>query len=87
MSMNCKDLVEMICDFIDEGLAPEVKALIEHHLCGCPDCTTSVNDYRATIHITRALGRSGHDALPAAVEARLRAVIEVHYLAGNRPGG
>ena len=87
MSMTCKDLVEMLCDFIDEGLSPEIRALIDHHLCGCPDCTVSVNDYRATIHVTRALARGSIDSLPTAVEARLRAVIAIHVTAQDHTTG
>ena len=79
MTFRCEDLVEMLCDFIDEDLAPEIREMIEHHLCGCPGCTTSVNDYMATVRVTRALGRCDHTPLPEAVETRLRAVIEIHF--------
>lgn len=77
--MNCQELVELISEFLDGELAAEQRVLVEQHLCGCRDCHVSLELYQATIRVTRALGRCGHDPLPVTFEARLRAVVAMHW--------
>jgi anti-sigma factor RsiW len=38
--LACKQLVELVADYLDDGLSPEMKARFEAHLAGCDGCTT-----------------------------------------------
>lgn len=76
--MTCGEFIDLISDFLGEELSPESRKMLEEHLCGCPSCEVSVQEFQATIMVTRALGRCGCDPLPPTVEARLRAVIDVY---------
>jgi Putative zinc-finger len=36
----CKQLVELVADYLDDALSPEMRARFEEHLAGCDGCTT-----------------------------------------------
>ena len=38
--LACKQLVELVADYLDEALTPEMRARFEEHLAGCDGCTT-----------------------------------------------
>ena len=45
---NCKDSIDVLCDFLDGAMsADEEKKLIEH-LEACPPCMEFLRTYRAT---------------------------------------
>lgn len=77
--MNCQELIELVSDFLNDELAAEQRLLVEQHLGGCRDCHVSIELYQATIRVTQALGRCGCDPLPVTFEARLRAVVALHW--------
>jgi anti-sigma factor RsiW len=35
-----KQLVELVADYLDDALSPQVRARFEEHLTGCDGCTT-----------------------------------------------
>jgi Putative zinc-finger len=37
--LACKQLVELVADYLDDALSPEMKARFEEHLAGCDGCT------------------------------------------------
>jgi Putative zinc-finger len=38
--LACKQLVELVADYLDDALSPELKARFEEHLVGCDGCNT-----------------------------------------------
>jgi MFS family permease len=38
--LACKQLVELVADYLDDALSPEIRARFEEHLTGCDGCTT-----------------------------------------------
>jgi hypothetical protein len=38
--LACKQLVELVADYLDDALSPEMRARFEEHLAGCDGCTT-----------------------------------------------
>lgn len=53
----CRQLVELVADYLD-GLLPEnVMANVEAHLAGCDGCTAYVSQIRQTIAELRRLGK------------------------------
>ena len=52
--LACRQLVELVADYIDGTLPVEVKAELENHLAGCDGCTEYLSQIERTI---AALGR------------------------------
>ena len=53
--LACRDVVELVTDYL-EGAPPRSGRLrFEVHLSGCPDCTEYVRQMRMTIAVTRRL--------------------------------
>jgi hypothetical protein len=70
--MNCRELAELLCDFIDGDLTPEQRQHIEDHLCNCRPCVIYVETYRLTITLSKKLPCK---PLPPHVAERLQAVL------------
>jgi anti-sigma factor RsiW len=39
----CKQLVELVADYLDDALSAEMRARFEEHLAGCDGCNTYLN--------------------------------------------
>jgi predicted anti-sigma-YlaC factor YlaD len=55
--LACKDVVELVSDYLEGVLLPEKRAALEEHLAGCPGCTNYVEQVRLTIGMLRALAQ------------------------------
>jgi anti-sigma factor RsiW len=63
--MPCRELVEVITDYLEDHLSPVDRARFEAHLAECEACRTYLEQFRQTI---RVLGRLPEDSLSS--EAR-----------------
>ena len=63
--MPCRELVEVVTDYLEHRLSPRDRARFEAHLAECEDCETYLEQMRQTI---RALGRLPEESL--SVDAR-----------------
>ena len=69
--MPCRELVELITDYLEDRLSPVDRARFEAHLAECEACRTYLEQLRQTI---RALGRMPEESLsPEARNALLDA--------------
>jgi anti-sigma factor RsiW len=69
--MPCRELVELITDYLEDRLSPRERARFEAHLADCEPCRTYMEQFRQTIG---ALGRLPEETLsPEATAALLRA--------------
>jgi len=50
--MTCKELVELVTDYLEGTLPDEVKRQMDHHLSGCDGCTNYLEQMRQTIRLT-----------------------------------
>ena len=50
--MTCKELVELVTEYLEGTLSEEVRVRIESHLSGCEGCTNYVEQMRQTIQLT-----------------------------------
>lgn len=67
--LTCRELVELVTDYLEGALPPEDAARFERHLAVCPGCTTYVEQIRETV---RQAGRLREDDLrPEARDALL----------------
>jgi anti-sigma factor RsiW len=70
--ITCRDLAELLLDFLDGSLPPEHRQRIEQHLERCPPCVVYLETYRITITLTRKLPCQ---PLPAELAHRLRTAL------------
>ena len=63
--MPCRELVELVTDYLEDRLSPTDRARFEAHLAECEACHTYLEQLR---HTVRALGRVPEESLSA--EAR-----------------
>jgi anti-sigma factor RsiW len=53
--MTCKELVELVTDYLEGNLTRSETARFQRHLDGCDGCTTYVEQFRQTIKLTGSL--------------------------------
>jgi predicted anti-sigma-YlaC factor YlaD len=53
--LSCKQVVELVTDYLERTLLAETEALFEEHLGDCSGCTTYVQQLRQTIDLLRKL--------------------------------
>jgi anti-sigma factor RsiW len=73
MNITCRQLVELLIDFVSGELDEEQREYVEQHLQKCPPCVTYLETYQITIQITRQLPPA---PLPPQLVERLRAALE-----------
>jgi predicted anti-sigma-YlaC factor YlaD len=59
--LTCRELVELVSDYLEGALPARDRLLFEQHLVFCPPCTTYVEQMRDTV---RLVGRLTEEALP-----------------------
>jgi predicted anti-sigma-YlaC factor YlaD len=53
--LNCQEVVELVTDYLEQALVPELRALFEAHIAECPGCTTYIEQVQHTIMMLRKL--------------------------------
>jgi len=54
-TLTCKDVVELVTEFLGDTLDPAERVRIEQHLLVCPPCTLHLSQMRATIEFSSML--------------------------------
>jgi anti-sigma factor RsiW len=68
--LTCRELVELVTDYLEGSLSREDRKRFERHIAGCDGCSGYVEQMRVTI---RAVGTLSEEALsPAARDELLR---------------
>jgi anti-sigma factor RsiW len=80
MILTCRQVTELIYDFVSGELTAEVTQHCRFHLDGCPSCLTLVNSYRVIVQASRKLPLR---PMPATLEARLNDLL--NQMQGNAP--
>ena len=69
--LTCRELVDVLTDYLEDALPPLERARVEEHLAICPDCRAYLEQIRTTIGL---LGRLREETVPAeSVDELLRA--------------
>ncbi len=70
--LTCDQCAELLCDYLEGRLAPDVLGALEQHVASCPRCAALARDYRAIPGFVRGATdvRMPHD-----VEVRLRRLL------------
>jgi anti-sigma factor RsiW len=69
--LTCRELVELVTDYLEGALPPPERARFEEHLAGCGDCTTYLAQMRVTLGLVGHLTEESLSAAP--LEALLEA--------------
>jgi anti-sigma factor RsiW len=71
--MPCRELVELITDYLEDRLSPVDRDRFEAHLAECEPCRTYLEQFRHTI---RALGRLPEESLSPEARSTLLAAFQ-----------
>ena len=66
--LTCREVVELLSDYLEGALAPRERARVVAHLQTCPDCAAYLAQLQTTIC---ALGRLRQEDIPQPVLDRL----------------
>jgi len=66
--MSCKELVELVTDYLEDALPREEQEQFEEHLAICHGCVTYVEQMRATVV---AVGTLREEDIPPATRDEL----------------
>ena len=66
--MTCKEAIDVLADYIEASLTPELAADLERHLLDCAPCRTYLSTYRKTRALTSEVGR---EPMPEEMKQRL----------------
>ena len=69
LQLRCVELVEMVTDWMEDGLDDAARATVEEHLAVCPPCSAYVTQLRQATVVLRDLEIA--DAPPPAARAEL----------------
>lgn len=66
--MNCRQVVELMTDYLEGTLSAADRARFEEHIAGCDGCRAYLAQMRAT---RRIIGRLAEEPIPEPVEREL----------------
>ena len=66
--MSCKELVELVTDYLESALSPADQRRFELHMSKCEGCKVYIDQIRLTI---RAAGQLTEDSIDAAAKDEL----------------
>ena len=72
-ALDCNQVVELVTDYMDDALGPDLRAAFEAHLAECEDCGTYFDQIKHVALVVRGV-RSEH--LPEATRAGLLAAFK-----------
>jgi predicted anti-sigma-YlaC factor YlaD len=70
-ALVCREMVELVTDYLEGAMAPPERARFEEHLATCPHCREYLSQMRTTLHV---LGRIRPDDLAPQARAELVAL-------------
>jgi len=75
--IECRQIAELLADYLDGSLPRRTAELLEWHIDGCAPCVAFLNTYRGTIRATRTLRNV---EIPAELKQRM-----LTFLRAQRP--
>ena len=52
---TCKQITDLVSDYLNDKLSPTVKRDFQQHLRICPDCVNFLSTYKKTVSVTRSI--------------------------------
>ena len=69
--LACREVVELVTDYLEDALPADLRIAVERHLAMCDGCAAYLAQFRETIRLTGSLRED--DVAPEAMEALLGA--------------
>jgi anti-sigma factor RsiW len=69
--LACRELVELVTEYLDDGLSRREQRRVRRHLRGCPHCSRYLEQIRLTIRLTGRLRLEDVEAMPADARSEL----------------
>lgn len=73
--MTCRDLIEVLADYLASDLPAAQRTAFERHLAICPPCVTYLKTYQDAIRLGKAALRPSNEPTPGLPEGLVRAVL------------
>jgi anti-sigma factor RsiW len=70
---ECRQIAELLGDYLDGSLPRETRELIDFHIDGCAPCVAFLNTYRGTVDAARKLPEV---TMPPELKKRLLTVLK-----------
>jgi len=67
----CNELVEVVTDYLDGALPPDLARRLEEHLSVCPGCASVLEQFRVVLRVSGRLREDDVQRLPEAEQASL----------------
>ena len=80
--IECRQIAELLADYLDGTLPRHTRELIDFHIDGCPPCVSFINTYRGTIQATR---NCTDVQIPNELKKRLLAVLKSDRAPSQQP--
>jgi anti-sigma factor RsiW len=58
IELVCREVVELVTEYLGQTLAPADRQRFEHHLSTCPPCTSYLAQIRDTLQLAGDLGKA-----------------------------
>ena len=71
--IECRQIAELLGDYLEGSLPRSTHELIDFHIDGCPPCVAFLNTYKGTMDATRRLPDV---PIPHELKSRLLAVLK-----------
>jgi len=55
--LTCRDVIDLLADYLEQSLPPETLEAFTRHLDTCPTCVAYINTYRKTRELTGEVTR------------------------------
>jgi anti-sigma factor RsiW len=62
IELVCREVVEMVTDYLGGHLGPDDRARFEHHLSACPPCTAYMAQMKTTLDLAAEVGSAAPPA-------------------------
>ena len=70
--MTCREVIDVLAEYLASALSPEMVTALETHLAGCAPCVAYLRTYRRTQEIAAEADRV---EMPEEMKTRLRAFL------------
>ncbi len=80
---SCQEVAQLLIDYVDETLSPDLHAQLTAHMADCPPCLAFMRTYRQTVRLSKELTCDG---MPEAVRMRLESFLRRTRREGHPAG-
>ncbi len=84
-TLTCRDLVELLDDYLAGELPTDQRGVLEAHLVGCDECRAYLRSYGATVRTVREICRGSDELPPELPDALVQAVVAARRATAGRP--